>query len=209
MFKSILLTAIVGYATAKTTLFSWSDTYNPTLSSGVENYVDVFFKYDVDASYGSDYIATAPDASTETTENYGARVWSWVNGTMEIEWFRSYKHQIMVSLIPFDVTPYAQQFYYTYSPTFTMGGRGWRNVRLGDIFTTVTENAQTCTQSVEQGTATNTWSTTCSYDPTTQNDFIFEDLSYNYFENGMGYLAENDATNTWWGVQYYYDQQFF
>ena len=115
----------------------------------------------------------------------------------------------MVSLVPFDVAPYIQQLYYAYSPAFTMGARGFRQVRMGDIITTITENAVTCTQSVEQGTSTNTWSTTCSYNPETELSYEWADLSYNAFEDSMGYLAVNDATNTWWGLQQYYTQQFF
>jgi len=78
------------------------------------------------------------------TENYAVFAQTWVNGTMEVEFFRSYKYQAMVSLLPFTITPYAQAIWYEYNGAFSMGVSGWRDVRIGDVVTTITTNALIC-----------------------------------------------------------------
>jgi len=109
----------------------------------------------------------------------------------------------MVSFMPFNIVPYAQDMYLKWSP-WEFGGRGWRNIRLGDVTTTFWMNVVTCYGDTNDSYNNNRIFNNCIYRTYTEQAYEDENLSWNYFEDQEGYTPVGDSSNDWWGKQYYW-----
>jgi len=173
------------------------------------NYLNAYVKSSIDMGYQTTYYAYEDTTTGRHYESYGVQGYSWLNLTLNVEWFQYYSQQIMLSVVPFTIVPYQQEWYFVRPITkmrFTMGVRAWRKVTLAKVLTTYTENAKSCAWSLldqMRGAATWTWdSSNCNYDMTQQVNY--EDAYWNY-----DYLAKYYSTSNWYGTQYYFDQSFF
>ena len=118
----------------------FSSSWSP-LASMPNSYYDINFGIDTDVYYTTNFNAD------NTGPVYGFEFSSYVDVTVEMEFLSWYMHTWTFTLIPFSITPYAQDVEYT-RPIAGDGVHvdliGERNVVLMNFYTTHTENAKVC-----------------------------------------------------------------
>ena len=98
MQKSLIAVALIGTASAGGYVKSW----NPVTIAG---YFTMTVGAAADAGYSTTY--KGADGSTHS-ESYGLQVYSYANLTLGMEYFDTYQHQMMFSVIPLQIVPYTQ-----------------------------------------------------------------------------------------------------
>ena len=211
MLKVTLLAALLGLSTAHSVA---SLNGAGTVISG-NMYYSLSYNYLADMGVETTYNAYEDTSVGYKYEGYGVEAYSWINVTITQEFFQFYKQSMMISVIPFRIVPYQQEFFWTRpvsSFKFTIGTRAFRNIMLAQALTTIYINAKTCVQSevdwMRSGTTSFTYANNCAYDDT--QAAMYEDPYWNstYLLNKAN-VNFSTMWSSWYGKNYDYTKSFF
>ena len=196
MQKSLIAIALIGTASAAGYVKSW----NPLTFAG---YFTMTVKAAADAGYTTGY--QGKDGSTHS-EKYGLEIYSYANLTLGMEFFDSYKHQMMFSVIPLHVVPYSQSVSWM-RPEDKNGQSvsfmGDRQIHILKLTTTITENVKTCGASfydTVQKMDVKTLAPVCAYDSTTETNYEDNYWKYEPLKDlNLGWYGEGN----WWNANPY------
>lgn len=104
--RLLLLAAILGVACAGSVA-----SYNGARAILSNGYFDFSYEYDVECAYTTTYGAGPLESDADFQyEEFGFNIYSWANATLQFEFMSQYHFTVMLSFIPFDVTPFTQRF---------------------------------------------------------------------------------------------------
>lgn len=106
--KILLLSVIIGLA-CSTKVLDFKESYQS--GGSWSKYFNIYTKFSGEAGYMTTYEAGQDHSDDRFQfEEFGVRFYSWANVSMKFEFFEQYSWQVMLSFIPYDITPYTQKF---------------------------------------------------------------------------------------------------
>jgi hypothetical protein len=211
MLKATILAALLGISTAYSVV-SRNDA--GSIVSG-NMYYSLSYSWLADGGIETTYNAYEDSTTGYKYEGYGVEAYGWVNITITQEFFQFYKQSMMLSVMPFRIVPYQQEFFWTRpvsSKKFTIGASAFRNIMLAQVLTTIYINAKTCVHSevdwMRSGTFSFSYANNCAYDDT--QAAMYEDPYWNstYLLNKAG-VNFSTMWSSWYGKHTYFTQTFF
>lgn len=187
MLKTSVLAVLLGVVAAATPESGRGDDgfgYKYHWTAMDNDYFGFAINFDTDSGYRTLYAAEEKD--NLHNEQYSLDIYSFINATVRVEFFKSYYTTYVFSFVPFNVKPYSQEMSAVRpeSEEENMGSVfGGYEVTVAKLTTTVYQNSKTCHSSfIDILMGVTTWAPICDYNTEKEVTYIDDRLSYSPLE---------------------------
>eukprot|EP00347_Sterkiella_histriomuscorum_P014240 403361638 len=211
-----VLAAFLGLATADS-ITGWTYPSSGMGSLVNSDYFKMNYVGEVDFGYGTYYHSDMDETAGVQRERYGAHLYSYAQGTVDMEVANNYKWNGKFEFEPVYVAPYTQQIMWSRPEGpighFTAIVSAYRIVNMLDYKTQITQNGKVLKKSLYQALFNSAElapsSSDVSYDADQKNKYNDPYYTGNLIEKISASKFTDLQTSSWFGEQEYYSKQFF